>query len=103
MNDTPLHSTPEEVFPVQGGNTFEVYGTDPSFIASRQEGCEEKKGVLPRVIIKYMEELTRQDELSLAWDLARIEADKARNKARVAANERQKELLIQEERYLKKK
>ena len=35
-----------------------------------------------------MEELARQHELTLAWEMAKFEADKARDEAKAAAVER---------------
>ena len=52
---------------------------------------------------KYMQELARQGELTLARELAKYEADKARDEAKAAdvqqefqANERERQLLRQE-------
>ncbi|KAM1121959.1 hypothetical protein ACFX1X_003615 [Malus domestica] len=57
---------------------------------------------------KYMEELARQCELTLALEIAKFEANKARDEAKAAtaerlfqANERERELLRQEREELK--
>ncbi|XP_070681755.1 uncharacterized protein [Malus domestica] len=55
-----------------------------------------------------MEELARQGELSLAWEIAKFEADKAREDAKAVAiekqfqaNERKRELLRQEREHVR--
>ena len=57
---------------------------------------------------KYMEELARQGELSLGREMAKFEADKARDEAKVVAvkrefqaNERERELLRQEREHVR--
>ncbi|XP_068336454.1 uncharacterized protein [Pyrus communis] len=69
---------------------------------------KKEKGVLPRMIMqKYMEELTRQGELTLVR-VAKYEADKAREEAiataierEFQANERERELLRQEREHVR--
>ncbi|KAM0990595.1 hypothetical protein ACFX2C_009090 [Malus domestica] len=56
----------------------------------------------------YMEELERQGELTLAWEVAKYEVDKARYEVKVAAterlfqaNEREGKLIRQENEMLR--
>ncbi|KAM1493244.1 hypothetical protein FF1_025049 [Malus domestica] len=63
----------------------------------------EKRSASKHDYAKYMEELTRHSEFTLAREMAKFEVDKARDEAKVAAverefqaNQRERELLRQE-------
>ena len=118
MNSTPLHSTPDHVSHVHEDDAEEVPETPLPEQASgstrypiRPQGkkASKRKGSASKNdYAKYMEELARQGELTLAREMAKFEADKAREEAKVAAterlfqaNERERELLRQEREELK--
>ncbi|XP_050112400.1 uncharacterized protein LOC126590925 [Malus sylvestris] len=115
MNSTPLHSTPdngsheddaeddakevpETPIPEQASGST-CYPIRPQGKkASKRKGSASKDDYA-----KYMEELTRHSELTLAREMVKFEADKAREEAKTAAvekklqaNERERELLRQE-------
>ncbi|KAM2555379.1 hypothetical protein TB2_019392 [Malus domestica] len=67
--------------------------------ASKRKGSASKNDYA-----KYIEELARQDELTLAREMAKFEADKAREEGKVVAVERDKierELLRQEREHVR--
>ena len=113
MNSTPLHSTPDHGSHVHEEDGEEVPETPLPEQASgstrypiRPQGkkASKRKGSASKNdYAKYMEELARQGELTLAREMAKFEADKARDEAKAAAverafqaNERERELLRQE-------
>ncbi|XP_070682854.1 uncharacterized protein [Malus domestica] len=111
MNNTPLHSTldngsheddggevPETPIPEQASGSTRYPIRHQGKKASKRKGSASKHDYA-----KYMEELTRHSELTLALEMAKFEVDKAREKAKAAAvdrefqaNERERELLRQE-------
>ncbi|TQE00783.1 hypothetical protein C1H46_013578 [Malus baccata] len=111
MNNIPLYSTPdngsheddaEEVpetpIPKQASGSTRYLIRPQGKKASKRKGNASKHDYA-----KYMEELTRHSELTLAWEMAKFEANKAKDEAKAAAvkkefqaNQREKELLRQE-------
>ncbi|KAM2726312.1 hypothetical protein EV2_038766 [Malus domestica] len=98
MNSTPLHSTPdhgshiheddaEEVletpFPEQATGSTRYPIRPQGKKASKRKGNASKNDYA-----KYMEELARQGELTLAREMVKFEADKAREEAKVVAVQR---------------
>ena len=91
MNSTPLHSTPDHGLHVHEDDAEEVPETPLPEQASgstcypiRPQGkkASKRKGSASKNdYAKYMEELARQGELTLAREMAKFEADKARDKA----------------------
>ncbi|KAM2131625.1 hypothetical protein ACFX1Q_013114 [Malus domestica] len=113
MNNTPLHSTPDHGLHVHEDDAKEVPETPLPEQASsstrypiRPEGkkASKRKGSASKNdYAKYIEELACQGELTLAQEMTKFEADKAREEAKAAAierefqaNQREKELLRQE-------
>ena len=118
MNSTPLHSTPLHSTPDHGSHVDEEDGEDvpETPIPEQASGstrypirplgkkASKRKGSASKNDYgKYMQELARQGEMTLARELAKYEADKARDEALAAAaekqflaNERERELLRQE-------
>ncbi|KAM1079174.1 uncharacterized protein LOC126631143 [Malus sylvestris] len=116
MNSTPLHSTPEHASHDHDEDDEEVPETPPVEQASgstrypiRPQGkkASKRKGNASKNdYAKYMEDLARQGELNLAREMAKFEADKAREDAKAAAferkfeaDERERELLRQEREH----
>ncbi|XP_050158647.1 uncharacterized protein LOC126632318 [Malus sylvestris] len=116
MNSTPLHSTPEHASHDHDEDDEEVPETPPVEQASgstrypiRPQGkkASKRKGNASKNdYAKYMEDLARQGELNLALEMAKFEADKAREDAKAAAferkfeaDERERELLRQEREH----
>ena len=115
MNSTPLHFTsdhvheddaeevPETPLPEQASGSTRYPIRPQGKKASKRKGSASKNDYA-----KFMEELTRQGELTLARDLAKDEADKAREASKQAAverefyaNERERELLRQEREHVR--
>ncbi|KAM1243273.1 hypothetical protein ACFX2G_035554 [Malus domestica] len=123
MNNTPLHSTPPHSTPDHGSHVDEEDGEEvpktpiPEQVsglthypnspqgkkASKRKGSASKNDYG-----KYMQELVHQGELTLARELAKYEAEKARDEAKVAAiqqafqaEQRERELLRQERELLR--
>ncbi|KAM1726951.1 hypothetical protein FF2_017330 [Malus domestica] len=118
MNSTPLYSTPDNGS--HEDNAEEVPETPIPEQASgltrypiRPQGkkASKRKGsAFKHDYAKYMEELTRHSELTLAWKMAKFKADKARDEAKAAAverefqvNQRERELLRQERELVREK
>ena len=113
MNSTPLHSTPNHGSHVHEDDAEEVpetpleqaSGSTRYPIRPQGKKASKRKGSASKNdYAKYMEELARQGELTLAREMAKFEADKARDEAKAAAverefqaNERERKLLRQEE------
>ncbi|KAM1606852.1 hypothetical protein ACFX1Z_027503 [Malus domestica] len=113
MNSTPLHFTPDHGLHVHEDDAEEVpemplpeqvsgltcYPIRPQGKkASKRKGSASKNDYA-----KYMEELACQGELTLAREMAKFEADKARDEVKAAAverefqaNEKERGLLRQE-------
>ena len=97
MNSTPLYSTPDNG--LHGDDAEEVLETPIPEQASgltrypiRPQGkkASKRKGSASKHdYAKYMEELTRHSELTLAREMAKFEADKVREEAKAAAVERE--------------
>ena len=97
MNSTPLHSTPDHASHVHEDDAEEVPEMPPLNKASgstrypiRPQGkkASKRKGSASKNdYAKYMEELARQGELTLARQMVKFEADKARDEAKAAAVE----------------
>ena len=95
MNSTPLHSTPDHVheddaeevpetpLPEQASGSTRFPIRPQGKKASKRKGSASKNDYA-----KFMEELTRQGELTLARDMAKDEADKARDEANAVVVER---------------
>ncbi|KAM1127412.1 hypothetical protein ACFX2B_036969 [Malus domestica] len=118
MNSTPLYSTsdngsheddaeevPETSIPKQASGSTRYPIRPQGKKASKRKGSASKHDYA-----KYMEELTRHSELTLAREIAKFEADKAREEAKVAAverkfqvNQRERELLGKKGNWLEKK
>ena len=113
LNSTHLHSTPDHSSYVHEDDAEQVPKTPPLEQASsstrypiRPQGkkaSKRKRSASKHDYAKYMEELTRHNELTLAREMAKFEANKAREEAKAAtierefqANERERELLRQE-------
>ena len=113
IHNTPLHSTPDHGSHVDEEDGEEVPETPIPEQASgstrypiRPQGkkASKRKGSASKNDYgKYMQELARQGELTLARELAKYEADKARDEAKAAAiqqafqaKQREIELLRQE-------
>ena len=115
MNSTPLHSTPDHVheddaeevpetpLPEQASGSTRFPIRPQGKKASKRKGSASKNDYA-----KFMEELTRQGELTLARELAKDEADKADKASKAAAverefyaNERERELLRQEREHVR--
>ncbi|KAB2605695.1 ultraviolet-B receptor UVR8 [Pyrus ussuriensis x Pyrus communis] len=117
MNSTPLHSTPNHDLHIHESDTEQVLeatpkqGSGSTYYPIRPQGkkASKRKGSASKNdYAKYMEELDCQGELTLAREMAKFEADKAREEAKVAAterlfqaNERERDLLRQEREELK--
>ncbi|KAM2216291.1 hypothetical protein ACFXTI_022797 [Malus domestica] len=111
MNSTPLYSTPdngsyeddakevsEAPIPEQASGSTRYPIRPQGKKASKRKGSASKHDYA-----KYMEELTRHCELTLAREMAKFAADKAREETKAAvverefqANQRERELLRQE-------
>ncbi|KAM1034008.1 hypothetical protein ACFX19_038060 [Malus domestica] len=118
MNSTPLYSTsdngsheddaeevPETSIPKQASGSTRYPIRPQGKKASKRKGSASKHDYA-----KYMEELTRHSELTLAREIAKFEADKAREEAKVAAverkfqaNQRERELLGKKGNWLENK
>ncbi|XP_050159030.1 uncharacterized protein LOC126632622 [Malus sylvestris] len=128
MNSTPLyntfvHSTPPHSTPDHGSHVDEEDGEEvpETPIPEQASGstrypirplgkkASKRKGSASKNDYgKYMQELARQGELTLARELAKYEAEKARDEAKVAAiqqafqaEQRERELLRQEKELLR--
>ncbi|XP_050121384.1 uncharacterized protein LOC126599064 [Malus sylvestris] len=123
MNSIPLHSTPPHSTPDHGPHVDEEDGEEvpKTPIPEQASGstrypirplgkkASKRKGSASKNDYgKYMQELARQGELTLARELAKYEADKARDEAKAAAIEqafqaeqRERELLRQERELLR--
>ena len=97
MNNTPLHSTADHASHIHEDDTEEVPEALPEQASGstrypiRPQGkkASKRKGSASKNdYAKFMEELTRQGELTLARELAKYEADKAREDAKAASIER---------------
>ncbi|KAM1245613.1 hypothetical protein ACFX15_036150 [Malus domestica] len=120
FNSTPPHSTSDhashdhdeddaedvpETPPVEqaSGSTRFPIRPQQGRKASKRKGNASKNDYA-----KYMEKLACQGELSLAWEIAKFEANKAREDAKATAiekefqaNERERELLRQEREHVR--
>ncbi|KAM1671551.1 hypothetical protein ACFXTN_036550 [Malus domestica] len=105
MNSTPLHSThlhssPPHSTPDHGSHVDEEEGEEvhetpipkqasgSTHYPIRHQGKKASKrkwSASKNDYGKYMQELARQGELTLAWELAKYEAEKARDEAKAAA------------------
>ena len=100
MNNTPLHSTPLHFTPDHDSYVHEEDGEEmPETPLPKQASGSTRYPIRPQGkkaskrkmsaskndYAKYMEELVRQGELTLAREMAKFEADKARDEAKAAA------------------
>lgn len=119
MHGMGLHSSPEADTAEQEANTFEdtegmpeqVPETQPTRQSLRPQGkkASKKKGSSSKNdYTKYMEELTRQGELNMAWEktkdeekAAALAAIIAATEARDEATERQREIVNRENEMIR--
>ncbi|KAM1980360.1 hypothetical protein ACFX15_036987 [Malus domestica] len=98
MNSTPLHSTPDHGSHIHEDDAEEVLETpfpEQATCSTRypirpqgKKASKRKRSASKNDYAKYMEELARQGELTLAREMVKFEADKAREEAKVVAVER---------------
>ncbi|KAM1439542.1 hypothetical protein ACFXTO_013387 [Malus domestica] len=119
MNSTHLHSTPDHASHDHGEDDAEEVPETPPVeqtsgltrfpIRPQGKQASKRKGnTAKNAYAKYMEDLAHQGELTVAREMAKCEADKAREDAKVAAfekkfetNEKERELLRQEREHRK--
>ncbi|KAM2692727.1 hypothetical protein EV2_006986 [Malus domestica] len=110
MNNTSLHFTPDHASHVYEDDVEEVPETPPEQVSgstrypirSQGKNASKRKGSASKNdYAKYMEELACQDELTLVREMAKFEADKAREEAKVVAVEREYQANERERKLLK--